>query len=49
MNDEMNKNLDYDMKVFDDANARATKLFEARLKQTQTIEEGEKYGEGNIN
>lgn len=48
MNDEMNKDLDYDMEVFDEANDRANKLFEARIKQTQIIEEGEEYGEGDI-
>lgn len=48
MNEEMNKDLDYDMEVFNQANDRANKLFTARLKQTQIIEEGEEYGESNI-
>ena len=48
MQEEMNKDLDYDIEVFDAANDRANKLFEARLKQTKIIEGGEEYGESSI-
>lgn len=42
------KDLDYDIELFDEANDRAAKLFEARLKQAEVLEKGAEDGEGNI-
>lgn len=42
------KDLDYDLELFDEANDRATKLFEARLKQAELLEKGAEDGEIDV-
>lgn len=49
MNENMNKEeLDYDIALFEEANDRAAKLLEARIKQFEALQKGVTDGESNI-
>lgn len=49
MNENMNnEELEYDLDKFDEANDRANKLFEARMKQFELFQKGVTDGETDI-
>lgn len=47
-NNLTNEKLEYDTAIFEEANNRASKLLEARIKQFEVLREGVNDGESNI-